>query len=47
MQIYTWATLPADTFRNISAAAIVVLLVVVLLFNLTAIIMRNRLRKSL
>lgn len=47
MQIYTWATLPTDTFRNISAAAIVVLLVVVLLFNLTAIIMRNRLRKSL
>jgi len=39
--------LPADTFRNISAAAIVVLLVVVLSFNLTAIILRNRLRKSL
>jgi phosphate transport system permease protein len=47
MQIYTWAKLPADTFRNISAAAIVVLLVVVLSFNLTAIILRNRLRKSL
>ncbi|MCL6511670.1 MAG: phosphate ABC transporter permease PstA [Anaerolineae bacterium] len=46
-QIYTWAKLPFDTFRNISAAAIVVLLVVVILFNLTAIIMRNRLRKSL
>ncbi|MCS7054785.1 MAG: phosphate ABC transporter permease PstA [Thermoflexales bacterium] len=47
MQIYSWAILPTDTFRNISAAAIVVLLVIVLLFNLTAIIMRNRLRKSL
>ncbi len=47
MQIYGWAKLPEDTFRNISAAAIVVLLVVVLSFNLTAIILRNRLRKSL
>ena len=47
MQIYTWAKLPFDTFRNISAAAIVVLLVIVLSFNLTAIILRNRLRKSL
>jgi phosphate transport system permease protein len=47
MQIYSWAILPVDTFRNVSAAAIIVLLVIVLLFNLTAIIMRNRLRKSL
>lgn len=47
MQIYSWAILPIDTFRNVSAAAIVVLLVIVILFNLTAIIMRNRLRKSL
>jgi phosphate transport system permease protein len=47
MQIYSWAKLPEDAFRNISAAAIVVLLVVVISFNLTAIILRNRLRKSL
>jgi phosphate transport system permease protein len=47
MQIYSWATLPGETYRNIAAAAIIVLLVVVILFNLTAIILRNRLRKSL
>jgi phosphate transport system permease protein len=47
MQIYSWASLPGETFRNIAAAAIVVLLVIVILFNLTAIILRNRLRKSL
>jgi phosphate transport system permease protein len=47
IQIYNWTALPDQTFRNIAAAAIIVLLVVVILFNLTAIILRNRLRKSL
>lgn len=47
MQIYSWASLPGETFRNVAAAAIIVLLVIVILFNLTAIILRNRLRKSL
>jgi phosphate transport system permease protein len=47
MQIYSWASLPGETFRNVAAAAIIVLLVIVILFNLTAIILRNRLRKTL
>ena len=47
IQIYNWTSLPDQTYRNIAAAAIIVLLVVVILFNLTAIILRNRLRKPL
>ncbi len=47
IQIWAWTALPEQTFRNVAAAAIVVLLSVVILFNLTAIILRNRLRKSL
>ncbi len=45
IQIYNWTSLPDQSFKNIAAAAIIVLLVVVILFNMTAIILRNRLRK--
>ncbi|MCS7059719.1 MAG: phosphate ABC transporter permease PstA [Anaerolineae bacterium] len=47
IQIWSWTALPEQTFRNVAAAAIIILLSVVILFNLTAIILRNRLRKSL
>lgn len=47
IQIWSWTALPEQTFRNVAAAAIIVLLSVVILFNLTAIILRNRLRKQL
>lgn len=47
IQIWAWTALPEQTFRNVAAAAIIVLLAAVALFNLTAIIMRNRLRKTL
>ncbi len=47
IQIFKWTADPIPTFRYIAAAAIVVLLTVVLLFNMTAIILRNRLRKQL
>jgi phosphate transport system permease protein len=47
IQIYNWATLPEQTWRNVSAAAIIVLLVLSIAFNLFAIVLRNRLRKSL
>ncbi len=47
IQIWAWTALPEQTFRNVAAAAIIVLLAVVITFNLTAIILRNRLRKSL
>lgn len=47
IQIYNWTSLPEQTWKNVAAAAIIVLLAVVILFNLTAIVLRNRLRKSL
>jgi phosphate transport system permease protein len=47
IQIYNWTSLPDQTFKNIAAAAIILLLFVVILFNLTAIILRNRLRKTI
>jgi phosphate transport system permease protein len=40
--IYSWARLPQDEFRSLTAAAIVVLLAVVLLINAMAILLRNR-----
>jgi phosphate transport system permease protein len=40
--IYSWARLPQEEFRALTAAAIVVLLAVVLLINAIAIILRNR-----
>ena len=46
IQIYKWASLPDETFRNIAAAAIVVLLGLLITFNLTAILLRNRFRRE-
>ena len=40
--IYSWARLPQEEFKALTAAAIVVLLAVVLLINAIAIILRNR-----
>ncbi|MCK6578433.1 MAG: phosphate ABC transporter permease PstA [Anaerolineae bacterium] len=47
IQIYQWTARPQSEFRAIAAAAIIVLLVLLLLFNATAIILRQRYRKSL
>ncbi len=47
IQIWSWTALPEQTFRNVAAAAIIVLLSVVILFNLAAILLRNRLRKQM
>jgi phosphate transport system permease protein len=41
-QIYAWAKLPGEEWRQITAAAIIVLLVAILLVNLAAIVLRNR-----
>lgn len=47
IQIYTWTKLPEQTFTRVASAAVIVLLVLVLTINLTAIILRNRLRKQI
>lgn len=44
IQIYQWTSRPEAEFKNVAAAAIIVLLTVMILMNLTAIILRNRLR---
>ena len=47
IQIYNWAKQPGGQFQDIAAAGIVLLLIVLLLFNATAIILRQRFRRSL
>lgn len=44
IQIYNWTSRPQDEFRALAAAAIIVLLLLLLSTNLTAILLRNRLR---
>ncbi len=46
IQIYNWTSQPGSQFRSIAAAAIIVLLVTLLLLNATAILLRNRFRRS-
>jgi phosphate transport system permease protein len=46
IQIYQWTSRPQDEFRNIAAAAILVLLALLLTLNATAVILRNRFRRS-
>ncbi|WP_255195157.1 phosphate ABC transporter permease PstA [Halorarius litoreus] len=42
MQIYSWAFLPDEAWRNALAAGVVVILVVMLTMNATAIVLRNK-----
>jgi phosphate transport system permease protein len=44
IQIYNWTSRPQDEFRALAAAAIIVLLLLLLATNLSAIMLRNRLR---
>ncbi len=46
IQIYNWTSQPNDQFRDIAAAAIIVLLVLLLGLNATAVLLRNRFRRS-
>ncbi len=46
IQIYQWTVRPQAEFRNIAAAAILVLLFLLLALNATAVILRNRYRRS-
>jgi phosphate transport system permease protein len=45
IQIFSWVSMPQKEFVINAAAGIVVLLGTLLLFNLTAILLRNRLQK--
>ncbi len=47
IQIYQWTARPQAEYRDIAAAAIIVLMVLLLSLNATAIILRQRFRKSL
>jgi len=44
--VFSWARLPQEDFRALTAALIVVMLVVLLLINFTAIYLRNRYEKT-
>ncbi len=46
IQIYQWTSRPQGEFRNIAAAAILVLLVLLLALNASAVLLRNRTRRS-
>lgn len=45
--IYNWTSQPQDEFRSIAAAAIIVLLLMLLSLNSVAIVLRNRMKKSI
>lgn len=47
IQVFEWTSRPQAGFSDIAASAIIVLLVLLLLLNATAIILRQRFRKSL
>ena len=42
LQIFSWTSMPAEGFRDAAAAGIIVLLAVLLVFNLTAILIRQK-----
>lgn len=41
-QVYSWASMPGQAYRSLTAAGILVLLALVIVLNATAIILRNR-----
>ena len=47
IQIYNWTSQPQVEFRSIAAAAILTLLALLLTLNSVAVILRNRMRRSL
>ncbi|BAM04105.1 phosphate ABC transporter permease [Phycisphaera mikurensis] len=42
LQIFSWTSMPADGFRDAAAAGIIVLLAILLVFNLAAILIRQK-----
>lgn len=47
LQIFSWANMPQAEFKSVAAAGIVVLLAVLMVFNITAVIIRQKLQKAL
>lgn len=47
IQIFNWAALPSDQFRNLSSAAIIILLIMLLALNAIAIVVRQRYSRRL
>ena len=47
MQVYNWAGRPKGEFQDLAATGIIILLAVLLTFNLTAVLIRQRLQKPL
>ncbi len=47
LQIYSWTNLPDEEFHRVAAAGIIVLLAVLLVFNTTAVLIRQKLQKPL
>ncbi len=46
LQIYSWASQPQEDFMSVAAAGIVVLLVVLMVFNVAAVLLRQRLQRG-
>ncbi|MFM9957062.1 MAG: PstA family ABC transporter permease [Phycisphaerales bacterium] len=47
LQIYNWANMPQDEFKQVAASGIIVLMVVLCCFNLAAILIRQKMQKGL
>lgn len=47
IQIFNWAALPSDQFRNLSSAAIIILIIMLLALNAIAIVVRQRFSRRL
>lgn len=47
LQIYSWANMPQEEFKQVAASGIIVLMVVLCCFNLTAVLIRQKMQKGL
>lgn len=47
IQIFNWVSRPQSEFHNLAATGIIVLMVVLLLMNTTAVLLRNKLQKTI
>jgi len=47
LQIYSWANMPQEEFKGVAAAGIIVMLVVLCVFNLAAVLIRQRVQRGL
>ena len=47
LQVFHWAKQPQEIWRELAAGGIIVLLIVLLIFNFTAVLIRQKLQKPL